>query len=33
VRRLLASGKGILKVTREAGVGVSVVQRIKAEAA
>jgi DNA invertase Pin-like site-specific DNA recombinase len=33
VRQLLGSGKGILKVAREAGVGVSVVQRIKAEAA
>jgi DNA invertase Pin-like site-specific DNA recombinase len=33
VRRLLSSGKGILKVAREIGVGVSVVQRIKAEAA
>ena len=33
VRRLLSSGKGILKVAREVGVGVSVVQRIKAEAA
>ena len=33
VRQLLSSGKGILKVAREAGVGVSVVQRIKAEPA
>jgi len=33
VRQRLGSGKGILKVAREAGVGVSVVQRIKAEAA
>ena len=33
VRQLLSTGKGILKVARWAGVGVSVVQRIKAEAA
>jgi|SoiMetStandDraft_5_1073268.scaffolds.fasta_scaffold324315_2 transposase-like protein len=33
VRQLLSSGKGILKVAREAGVGASVVQRVKAEPA
>jgi DNA invertase Pin-like site-specific DNA recombinase len=32
-RQLLNTGKGILKVAREARVGVSVVQRIKTEAA
>ena len=32
VKSLLAEGKGILKVAKEAGVGVSVVQRLKAAA-